>query len=158
MSWLCVARVSLAAVAVTPELPGIGLKWPNDVVVDDLKLAGVLSEVEGGAVVVGIGLNVGWSPPDLPATSLSALGVTLTRDEVLDRLLSSLTDWVAASDVDVAAAYRRACVTIGRNVRVELSDDSFEGVAADVADSGHLLVETSVCLKEVSAGDVVHLR
>ena len=150
--------MSLAGIAVAPDLPGIGLKWPNDIVVDDLKLAGVLSEVEGGAVVVGIGMNIGWSPPDLPATSLSSLGVTLSRDEVLDRLLSSLAGWVAASDADVASAYRRACVTIGSRVRVELPDETFEGTAADVADSGHLLVETSVCLKEVSAGDVVHLR
>jgi BirA family transcriptional regulator, biotin operon repressor / biotin---[acetyl-CoA-carboxylase] ligase len=158
VSWLSVARVSLAALAAAP--PDTGLKWPNDIVhgPDSLKLAGVLAEVEGGAVVVGIGMNVGWAPPDLPATSLAALGVSSSRDEVLATLLESLTHWVAASDAEVARAYRERCVTIGRQVRVELPDETFEGTAADVADSGHLLVETSVCLREVSAGDVVHLR
>ena len=161
VSWLSVARVSLAgrdaASAVTNGRVIPGLKWPNDLVVgpEGLKLAGVLSEVEAGAVVVGIGMNVGWAPPDLPATKL---GDGVSRDDVLDHLLASLTGWVDAPDPNVARAYREACVTIGRAVRVDLADESFTGTAADVADNGHLFVDVGTCVREVSYGDVVHLR
>ncbi|HEX7166286.1 MAG TPA: biotin--[acetyl-CoA-carboxylase] ligase [Acidimicrobiales bacterium] len=159
VSWLSVARVSLAGLEAA-GVPSIGLKWPNDIVVGgSLKLAGVLAEVDAGAVVVGIGMNVGWAPPDLPATSLAALaGTPVSRDDVLAGLLSSLSGWVEADDGAVARAYREACVTIGRSVRVELADETFTGTAADVADDGHLLVDVGMCVRDVSAGDVVHLR
>ena len=78
--------------------------------------------------------------------------------EVLDGLLAALSGWVDEPDAAVLSAYRSRCATLGRRVRVELANETFEGAAADVADSGHLLVETSVCLREVSAGDVIHLR
>jgi BirA family transcriptional regulator, biotin operon repressor / biotin---[acetyl-CoA-carboxylase] ligase len=158
VSWLSVARVSLAALSVLDGVEGAGLKWPNDIVIHDLKVAGVLAEVDGSAVVVGIGVNVAWAPPDLPATTLAAHGLERTRDEVLDAMLVALIPLIAAPDAEVAKAYRERCVTLGRHVRVELSDETFTGNAADVADDGALLVETSVCLREVSAGDVVHLR
>ena len=150
--------MSLAGLSVLDGVAGAGLKWPNDIVIDDQKVAGVLAEVDGSAVVVGIGMNVAWAPPDLPATTLADHGVDLTRDEVLDALLGALAPLLAASDADVARAYRERCVTLGRHVRVELADETFTGNAADVADDGLLLVETAVCLREVSAGDVVHLR
>ena len=161
ISWLAVARVSLAARAAVRDVAGVdaGLKWPNDLVVDvdgeSRKLAGVLAEVDGDAVVVGIGINVGWAPPDLPAV---CLGEDVSRDEVLAAMLESLAGWLAKSDADVASAYREACVTLNRAVRVELPDEIVTGNASDVADSGHLLVDTGACLREISAGDVVHLR
>jgi BirA family biotin operon repressor/biotin-[acetyl-CoA-carboxylase] ligase len=151
-------HLATAAVAVAgAEVTGAGVKWPNDLVVEDRKLAGVLAEAEPPWVVVGIGLNLTAAPPG--AAMLAELGDSRSRDEVLDALLAALAplvgDWAA-----VAAEYRRRCVTLGRTVRVELPDpaDSFSGVAADVDDDGHLLVETEVCLKTVAAGDVVHLR
>ena len=49
-------------------------------------------------------------------------------------------------------------MTIGRRVSVELADGAFAGVAADVDDEGHLLVDVGMCLRTVSAGDVVHVR
>jgi BirA family biotin operon repressor/biotin-[acetyl-CoA-carboxylase] ligase len=154
--FLAVARVSLAARAAVSAVAGVsaGLKWPNDLMVDGAKLAGVLAEVEGDAVVVGIGVNVGWAPAG--AACLGDGGVS--RDGVLDALLRSLDDWLGADDRMAMRAYREACVTLGRVVRVDLADDSFTGTAADVTDTGSLLVETDACLREVTAGDVVHLR
>jgi BirA family biotin operon repressor/biotin-[acetyl-CoA-carboxylase] ligase len=151
-----------AAVAVAgAQVTGAGIKWPNDLVVDrpggTAKLAGVLAEAAPPWVVVGIGLNLTAAPPG--AATLAELGDGRSRDEVLDALLGALAplvgDWPT-----VAKEYRRRCVTLGREVRVELPDaaDSFSGVAADVDDDGHLLVETEVCLKTVAAGDIVHLR
>lgn len=156
-----------AAVAVAgAEVTGAGIKWPNDLVVSDGgvagvgsvgKLAGVLAESELPWVVVGIGMNLTAAPPG--AACLADMGDRRSRDEVLDGLLAALAplvdDWSA-----VPSLYRARCVTLGSAVRVEMPDpaDTFEGVAADVDDDGHLLVETSVCLKTVVAADIVHLR
>lgn len=148
-------HLATAAVAVAgAQVAGAGIKWPNDLVLDDRKLAGVLAEAEHPWVVVGIGMNLAWAPP-----GAARLGDGRSRDEVLDALLAALAplveDWST-----VLASYRAACVTLGRTVRVELPDpaDSFTGVAADITDDGHLIVETDVCLKTVSAADIVHLR
>ncbi len=131
-----------------------GIKWPNDLVVSDAKLAGVLAEAELPWVVVGIGMNVGWAPE-----GAARLGDGVTRDSALEALLAELGPLVGAWD-DVAAAYRAGCVTVGRSVRVEMPDpaDTFTGVAADIDADGHLLVETDVCIKTVAAGDIIHLR
>ena len=151
-SLACVALAGRdAASAVAP-----GIKWPNDLVVEGAgKLAGILAETDGaGAVAVGIGLNVAWAPP-----GAARLGAGASRDEVLDALLSSLDGWLDRTAAEVASAYRSACVTLGRLVRVELVDgEAFEGVAADVDDDGRLLVEVNACLRTVEVGDVVHLR
>jgi BirA family biotin operon repressor/biotin-[acetyl-CoA-carboxylase] ligase len=153
----CVAlagRDACAAVGGGAVVPGI--KWPNDLLVPGVgKLAGILAETDGaGAVAVGIGLNVAWAPPDA-----ARLGPDVARDDVLGALLTSLAGWLDASDRDVAAAYRSACVTLGQPVRVSLVDgEEFEGVAADVDDDGRLLVEVNACLRTVDVGDVVHLR
>ena len=158
VSYRSLACVALAARDACSSVAGVaaGLKWPNDLLVDDgSKLAGVLAETDGaGAVAVGIGLNVAWAPP-----GAARLGEGVSRDEVLDALLTSLAEWLGRPDRDVAAAYRSACITLGRQVRVDLVDgESFEGVAADVDDDGRLLVEVNACLRTVDVADVVHLR
>jgi BirA family biotin operon repressor/biotin-[acetyl-CoA-carboxylase] ligase len=167
---LAVAVVALAAAAAVDEVAGFrpDLKWPNDLVVGDRKLAGVLAEAElsgqaGSGVVVGIGLNVNWPdqlPDDLRAIATAVnhvAGHDVDRDALRDALLRGIEqrygDWTA-----VASEYRRSCATVGRHVRVELADETFTGTAADVNDDGHLLVDVGMCLRTVTAGDVVHLR
>lgn len=165
--------VSLAARRACSQAAGveIGLKWPNDLVVADLKLAGVLAESELAetelpAVVVGIGINVSWSP-DEGATSLEReAGRGVDREAVLDGTLRAVDELYASIDsgkdrrpcVAVMNEYRRACTTIGERVRVTLIDESFTGTAVEVTDDGALLVETNACVRTVEAGDVVHLR
>lgn len=153
---LVTAAVGLAAAeactAVTGGRVSPGLKWPNDLVVGDSKLAGVLAEAALPAVVVGCGVNVTWAPE-----GASCLGDGVTPDGLLVALLERLGHWYGRWD-DVASAYRLRCSTLGRLVRVELADETFTGHAADVTDDGHLLVDVGVCLRTVTAGDVVHLR
>jgi BirA family biotin operon repressor/biotin-[acetyl-CoA-carboxylase] ligase len=98
-------------------------------------------------------MNVGWAPP-----GAAHLGEDVSRDAVLDAMLSSLAGWIEASDVDVSRAFRDACVTLNREVRVELADETFTGRASDIDDEGHLLVDVGVCIRTVAAGDVVHIR
>jgi len=153
------------------------LKWPNDLMVGERKLAGVLAETDLGrpgtvtppAVVVGVGINVNW-PAELPedlagrAVALNHLtGRPVDRSRLLVAMLEALDARAGQLDSEegrraLSSEYRARCATVGREVRVELQDESFTGVASDVDDHGHLLVQTSVCLREVTAGDVVHLR
>ncbi|MGH9156250.1 MAG: biotin--[acetyl-CoA-carboxylase] ligase [Acidimicrobiales bacterium] len=133
---------------------GVSLKWPNDLVVGDAKLGGVLAEadVATGAVVVGLGLNLTWSPPG--AARLGPVG----RDQVLWEWLAALArlygDWPA-----VVAGARRHCSTLGRRVRVTAAGaGDITGLAVDVTDAGHLVVDTPAGRRTVTAGDVVHLH
>lgn len=158
---LAVAAVALAARDACAAVAGLvpGLKWPNDLVVGDAKLAGILAQASGDAVVVGLGLNVSATAPWPPgAVSVEqAAGRAVDADALLSDLLPALSrrygDWAT-----VASDHRRACTTLGRTVRVELADESFTGTAADITDDGHLLVDVGMCIRTVTAGDVVHLR
>jgi BirA family biotin operon repressor/biotin-[acetyl-CoA-carboxylase] ligase len=176
--YLVSAAVALAAADACRAVAGVQpeVKWPNDLLVEGRKLAGVLAEADlggpaGPAVVVGIGLNANWPgelPPELAdiATSLDrAGGAPVDRTRLLVELLrglesryAPLLDGGAPARAGLASEYRRRCATLGRTVRVELADESFTGAATDVTDEGHLLVSTAACLRTVSAGDVVHLR
>ncbi len=170
--------VALSAADACRDAAGVepGLKWPNDLVVDDLKLAGVLAEAvdvggDAPAVVVGLGLNVGWPGRDsdavadaLGATSLARLaespvGPDLLLEGVLEHLARRIADLFSPDGQRrQAEEYARRCATLGRQVRVEEHSGSFTGSAVGISEDGHLLVETSSGRRAVAAGDVVHLR
>ncbi|MBF5028303.1 MULTISPECIES: biotin--[acetyl-CoA-carboxylase] ligase [unclassified Micromonospora] len=180
--WLpLLAGVALVeAVRLLAELDA-RLKWPNDLLVDGAKCAGVLAEAVPGesdrppAIVVGVGLNVTLradelpeNPTGLPATSLQLAGATATdRDPLLRALLRALADWYerwrdAGGDAEASGlreAYLARCATIGRQVRVLLPDGSEAyGTATGVDGDGQLLVETGAETLRLAAGDVLHLR
>jgi BirA family transcriptional regulator, biotin operon repressor / biotin---[acetyl-CoA-carboxylase] ligase len=143
------------------------LKWPNDLVVGDRKLAGILAETDlrdgrVHRVVVGIGCNVTWGGyPEELAESATACdreaGRPVDRDALLAALLDRLAEHLESLDA-VPARYRSRLATIGHPVRVELGDGTREGVARDVDDAGRLVVDTDDGPLVVAAGDVVHLR
>ena len=172
---LCPTAVALAALDACGSVAGVEalVKWPNDLVVDDHKLAGVLAEVlpdvPGGpaaaAVVVGLGLNIEWpGPPEVDGTSLVQLsGRSISRDDLLGALLTALERRRLAlvdgsPGTALIAELRARCATLGRRVRVELASGSFDGTATDVTDHGLLVVDTLQGVREVAAGDVVHVR
>jgi BirA family biotin operon repressor/biotin-[acetyl-CoA-carboxylase] ligase len=159
---LVTAAVALAAADACEQVAGVrpDLKWPNDLLVDDRKLAGVLAEADLPSVVVGIGINVNWGDTDVPYGGVAldqASGRAVDRDAVLQGLLTALEPRLADWDA-LGSEYRRRCATVGRLVRVELTDETFTGTVADVTDEGHLLVDVGMCIRTVTAGDVVHLR
>ena len=151
---------------------GSRLKWPNDVLLGDRKLAGILVELVetpgGPAAVVGIGLNVSTVQAELPvptATSLSIAGHDADRTELLAGILGELdrgfTNWSQSSPGDelLRTAYLRRCATIGQLVRVELpSGETLTGTAVDVDRAGRLVVRSGGETTVVGAGDVVHVR
>lgn len=171
---LCAVAVGLAAVRACAAVAEVdaGLKWPNDLVVADRKLGGILAETEGRtaddgptAVVVGLGLNVTWpGPPGANGTSLASLGGrAVTRDQVLDAYLDALAERDAElrtrdGRASLVRAYRAHLVTLGRRVRVQLHGADMIGVAEDVNGQGHLVVTTAAGTRVVTAGDVIHLR
>jgi BirA family biotin operon repressor/biotin-[acetyl-CoA-carboxylase] ligase len=158
-------RIGLAAVAavrrfVDPDVGAtVGLKWPNDVLLDDRKLAGILAQRVPGrdAVIVGMGLNVRWAPDGAATLAPVVADGSITPAQLLAALLAELD----ALPADVAARYRDELVTIGRSVRVELPSgaDALHGRAVDVDDNGRLVVvDESGARHELDVGDVVHVR
>jgi len=149
----------------------VGLKWPNDVLVAERKVAGLLAEVVGDSVVLGIGINVSLRADELPvptATSLHLAGSEVVdREPVLRAVLRGLAmryrAWCAAegdaAEAGLLDAYRAACVTIGRDVTVQLPGGcELTGQARDVDATGRLVVEGADGIESLAAGDVVHVR
>ena len=140
---------------------GVALKWPNDVIVGERKLAGILAEavVAGGsldAVVVGMGLNLRRTgvPPGAVALD-ELLGRDVGRDEVLERWLAAFDGWLGRDLEALHGSYRARCATIGSAVEVQRAGGSVRGVVADVRADGRLEL-TSGDVFDV--GDVVHIR
>ena len=141
---------SLAAGVAAAEVcgPDVRLKWPNDLLLDGRKLAGILVEVRGGRALVGIGLNLTWAPE-----GGAKLG---SRDplRLAEELAEALRRWLRAPAPELLARWRELADTLGREVRVEIGRETFSGRAEDIAEDGSLVVAG----RRVSAGEVTHLR
>jgi len=129
----------------------VRLKWPNDVMAEDAKLGGILSELVGDSAVVGLGLNLDWAPP-----GAAYLGPEVDCDALMNFWLAGLDGLAGLDDLegDVLARYRQRCSTLGREVRVELPAGTVVGVAEDIDGEGRLMIDG----RAIVAGDVVHLR
>ncbi|MFE6995326.1 biotin--[acetyl-CoA-carboxylase] ligase [Microbacterium sp. NPDC057659] len=163
-----VAGLAMAdAVAAQLSEHDVGVKWPNDVLVDGRKICGILAEATQDAVIVGSGVNTVMTAEQLPvatATSFAALGVTADDDRLVADYVSALDAWIAALATEqsadrVRAAVTARCLTIGRQVRVELpAGGELLGVATGLDADGRLVVVSDGAEHPVSAGDVVHVR
>lgn len=147
------------------------VKWPNDVLVEDHKLCGILVErVQSPAAgtplaVIGIGINVSQTRAELPvesATSLALTGLDTDRTVLFGDVLHQLRTWLdilAQSPQAFVGHYRAQCSTVGQSVRIELPGErDLLGEAAGIDEYGRLLVETEKGPVPVAAGDVVHVR
>ena len=160
------------------------LKWPNDVLIGGAKIAGILAEQAGDAIVLGIGINVTTRRDELPvphATSVVLAGAAPDREQLLVAVLGELETWyrrwvaaVAAGPPVLAgtvlagpggdpaglrAEYLRLSATVGQQVRVSMPGGKLvTGRAGDVDATGRLVVGTASGPVAVSAGDVVHVR
>jgi BirA family biotin operon repressor/biotin-[acetyl-CoA-carboxylase] ligase len=179
LSWIPLIT-AVAAVRAVQAAAGLQplLKWPNDVLIRDRKLGGILCEsgssgTSDAFVVVGIGLNVNQPPDTFPpdlrdlATSIAGeIGRPIDRASLLAALLAELEPSMETlrfdTSTDIIDDYAALCATLGRRVRVTLADGkTVKGRADTVAPDGSLRIapdNSPSALVSIRAGDVVHLR
>lgn len=164
-SWTALAVVDgIIAVTGAPA----SLKWPNDVLINGRKVAGLLAEAKTVAgrrvALIGMGINVNVDPADLPdgATSIAAeLGADIVREQLALAILSALDDNLVAyrEGKRPTATWQSRLETIGQPVQVTQGDLRVFGTAVRVDDLGRLIVEDeSGTLHAFAAGDVTLRR
>jgi BirA family biotin operon repressor/biotin-[acetyl-CoA-carboxylase] ligase len=152
---------TLALAKLHPDF-SVELKWPNDLQIEERKMGGIIAQLAGDGVILGIGLNVGMTRGELPvehATSLNIEGFNeLDRNILLVALLDSLEEILGRweSGEDLRHLYRERSATLGKKVGVELPDGKTRfGIAEDISPYGELILEDG---QRITVGDIVHLR
>jgi BirA family biotin operon repressor/biotin-[acetyl-CoA-carboxylase] ligase len=153
--------VGLAAVRACEQLTGVrpDLKWPNDLLIGARKLSGLLAAGGPDFIVVGIGINVNWAPPDAIALS-EVTDVRLHPADLLRLLLLHIDELEQLSVEALDELYSTSLSTIGANVRVDRPDGTaLTGRAVGIGRDGCLQVVDEVGVTNlIDTGDIVHLR
>lgn len=161
LAFLAGLAVAEAVAALLPAGRAVTLKWPNDVLVDGAKIAGILIEQEAEAAVIGIGLNVAHSPSDTPypATSLAAAGagtaVAAARACLLDRLAAALARWRGEGFAPIRSAWLARAHPLGTALSVRLPEGVIAGRFAGLDPAGALLIETADGPRRITSGEVL---
>lgn len=165
----------LTGLAIQQIIYGLGvksmIKWPNDVMVNGKKIAGVLVEnsVQGTQcrLVIGFGLNVNqltFSPHlQEMSTSLHAeLKKEVSREELLIAIIQKvvlyLDQWQSGVFHTIKAHYRSQCETIGKRITFNLGEKQLEGDVLEVTDSGSIIIRTESGIQEFSGSDIQQIR
>jgi len=182
LSWLplMAALGAAEAIDIVSALP-IAVKWPNDLLINERKVGGILCESGASAAagpfqVIGIGINVNGVPEDFPdelrhiATTIRhETGGFIDRNRLATQLLieleSCLEEFLSRGSESIGLAYRRRCTTIGKTVKAVLADGKeYIGVADAIEQDGSLtLLQPSLgtsppTVRQLRAADIVHLR
>jgi len=177
-----ISRITLlAAIAVAQAIRDfssleVTIKWPNDIMMNQKKLCGILTEMKAEQdsvdfVVLGIGINVDVPKDELPkgATSireeLASCGekINLSRVELTKKVLERLEEYYNLMKIEgfepIIDIWKDLSVMIGSRVKVSIHGKTFEGLAHDINPDGALIVRTeSGVLEKISSGDVVMVR
>ena len=167
----------LTALAITKAISDLGLapkiKWPNDVLIAEKKVSGILAEVatDLSCLVIGFGINVNQSAQQLPVDTATSLSIesaaAVDRDQLLAAVIENIRTLYLelssaggdATDSGLRQAILELSATVGSQVSVEFPDGKKTfGLAKDIDETGRLVVETQHETLSVSAGDVLHLR
>jgi BirA family biotin operon repressor/biotin-[acetyl-CoA-carboxylase] ligase len=139
------------------------LKWPNDLLIGDKKVAGILVEARDSGVVVGIGLNVDMNKSELPVPAATSLAIEnfaeLNRNVILPEILKNfaltIELWESGSSIAMEQ-YRQVSSTLGKEVEVHLpSGEILNSRAMGINERGELQLASGA---RVNVGDVIHLR
>jgi BirA family biotin operon repressor/biotin-[acetyl-CoA-carboxylase] ligase len=166
------AELSFVAVlalydAIAGRIPGLAnrlaVKWPNDLLIDRMKFAGILIEGEGAAVVIGIGVNCAHHPAstDFPATDLAAAGVRATPESLFGPLsaamVSRLTQWDRGVGFPtIRADWLARATRLGKIIRVVLPEGERSGVFEGIDERGRLVLRLpDGTMQTIAAGDVL---
>ena len=140
----------------------VTLKWPNDILIDDKKVAGLISQLSEDGLIVGIGLNVEMDQSELPVATATSLLISnsneVDRNKILIEFLNlfeiNFNAW--DSGADFIKDYTAASSTLGKLIQIEIAGKpSLQGVAQSITPQGALMLADGT---EVTVGDVVHLR
>lgn len=160
LSFLSALVVADAVEALLPRQMRAMLKWPNDVLVNGAKIAGILLEQVDDATVVGIGLNVLEAPANTAykTTTIVANGgiasVVGARDIVLDRLGHHLESWQRNGFPQIRDQWLERSYPVGAAIRVNTERGSIIGAFAGIDSDGALLLDTLEGRQRIIAGDV----
>lgn len=137
-------------------------KWPNDILINQKKVAGILLEYDhpSRSLIIGIGINVASFPEDAiyPATSLHHEGMTIAVQELLHALLPQFAAWYMRWRISGFSQIRRAWLkqAAGKDeaITARLKDETLTGVFTDLDDEGNLLLQTEQGITPITAGDI----
>ena len=156
------AAISMQEVISQDHPSQVRLKWPNDILIGEKKVAGLLAQATDDGVIIGIGVNVAMTSDELPVDTATSLAITgskkldrnLILGEFLNRFKVNFDKW--DSGADFIDSYSAICATLGRQVQVEVSGRANRtGQALTINKIGALMLDDGF---EVNVGDVVHLR
>lgn len=146
-----------------------GIKWPNDLLIRERKICGILMEVSAEVgrldyAVVGLGINANVRLSNFPAewmaTSLAReSGHEVNRLDLIQRILMDIEEaYDMMGSSEIYEEWRRRSITLGRCVRITSNSGALLGVVEDLFEDGALLLRTESGLQRVLAGDCIHLR
>ncbi len=143
-----------ASLAVAKTLEDLGiipsLKWPNDVMVRDRKICGILVEVLEKKAIVGIGLNIETAPLKDSICLSALLDEPVSKERLIKDIIENFSNLENMMDT-----YRGYSSTIGRLVKIKTPSRILEGRVKDIDEKGRLVLDDG---RKVMAGDVIHLR
>ena len=156
----------LTALSITDALAELdanvkfNVKWPNDILVKEKKIAGLLCQAVDSGVIVGVGLNVSMQEEELPVASATSLFLEnyseLDRNEILKRILQNFEIWQKQGSAAFISQYQQQCSSLNRDIQIiSPTGESTAAVATGISALGELILSSGVL---VSSGDVLHLR
>ena len=154
MAPLLMGVAAAQALRSTTTIPVV-LKWPNDLMVSDRKLGGILASTSDGGVVIGVGINVSLTDGEKPDERDESPARELLIAEIV-KLFAELT---TLEDLEFLERYKTHSSTIGSRVRAEMvRGESIVGTAVGINATGALIISNDAGAHVLTAGDVFHLR
>ena len=139
-------------------------KWPNDILSDLGKVGGILCEIHGDGIVIGVGLNISTTEDQLPVPTASSVFITTgqspDRNQLLPAILKeiafNLSEWEAGDSMeDLIDDYLDSSATMGKRVSAQLPDgNTIVGTVTGISSNGELLLDSGAI---ISVGDIRHL-
>lgn len=158
----------LTGLAVVEALPDydLKLKWPNDLLCGESKLGGILCEIEGDAVVLGLGLNIAHAPedPDRAITGLAAMGYSETAETALSQILPSLSRlyeiWSKSGlTARLRDRWQSHAACLGQTISIHRhGQETLEGIYHGISPAGALLVDVGDMHYELHSGEIQQMR
>lgn len=152
--------------ALLPSTHRVNLKWPNDLLIDNQKVSGMLLEKgHNGYIIIGIGVNIKQAPPSsqmlYPVTSLMAQGIDIDRLAFLRSYIANFDkneqSWQTYGFEVIKQKWLEAVQGLNTQISVHTDREELIGIFKGIGDDGELLLETREGLRHIYAGDVFYM-